>query len=103
MRTTTEDTADVLSDETPVNTSVRSNTASPSEKKKYSTPAASGIEAAKRSPEKMLPVSRDLKHFKTTSGCKKPQTRLEKSVEELQDMLKKKTNLTNMGNILLAN
>lgn len=83
-----EDTADVLSDETPANTSVRPNTPSPSERNKYPAPPASGNKAAKWSPEKMLPPSRHLKQIKTTSGSKKPQTRFEKSVDKLQDIAK---------------
>lgn len=83
-----EDTADVLSVETPANSEVRTTTPSPSERKKNSTPPASGNKAAKRSPGKMLPPSRHLKQMKTTSGSKKPQTRFEKSVDKLQDIAK---------------
>lgn len=83
-----EDTEDVLLDEPPAITSVKTNTPSPSERNKYSTPSASVNKAAKRSPEKMLPPSRHLKHIKTTSGSKKPQTRFEKSVDKLHDISK---------------
>ncbi|KAG8318936.1 hypothetical protein J6590_102204 [Homalodisca vitripennis] len=81
-----EATEDVLLDEPPAITSVKTNAPSPSERNKYSTPSALGNKAAKRSPEKMLPPSRHLKHIKTTSGSKKPETRFEKSVDKLYDI-----------------
>lgn len=83
-----EDTEDVLLDEPPGITSIKTNTPSPSERHTYSTPSASSNKAAKRSPGKMLPPSRHLKHIKTTSGSKKPQTRFEKSVDKLHDISK---------------
>lgn len=84
---TPEDTEDVLFEDGSVDepqaiTSLKTNTP----RNKYSTASASGNEAAKRSPAKMLPPSRHLKHVKTTSGSKKPQTRFEKSVDKLYDI-----------------
>jgi hypothetical protein len=81
-----ENTEDVLLDEPPAITSVKINTRSPSKRNKYSMPSASGNKASKRSPEKMLSPSRHLKHIKTTSGSKKPQTRFEKLVDKLHDI-----------------